>query len=229
MSTGPLGEVANDSNFFVAFTSTQGYGKAATKLIESLPVQWKGKYIQINQNTASKNYVVAEDGHITVNLIRNMHQFGNWIGVQYLIDNNVIPRDAWFLFLHDTCVCGQDTAMLVEQNIEELNETNENLSWLTQDALGYLCLIRNIGITYGAAIYKNKFNKKITNWKNAPEINPLNFKIRQHFPDNVAKEGHMEKIYSDKIIRKALYIESYDLTKYQYVSTNVVQSNPNHA
>jgi len=231
MPTGPLGEVANDSNFFVAFTTTKGYEKAAEQLIESLPPAWKGKYIQINQNAESKNYEVAEDGHITVNMGRNMYQFGNWVGTQYLIDNNVVPRDSWFLFLHDTCTCGPDTQLLVERSIAEMNATKNCISWLSRDALGYLCLVRNAGITYGAAIYNSKknINNRNKKWHKAESTSPLNFTVKQHFPDKVAIEGKTENVYSEKILRKALYIEGYDLTKYQYVSTILIQPNPNQA
>jgi hypothetical protein len=228
MPTGPLGEVANNSKFFVAFTTTAGYDIAASKLIESLPPAWQGKYIQINQNAAAKNYEVAEDGHIVVNMARNMYQFGNWVGTQYLIDNNVIPRDAWFLFLHDTCICGQDTQILVERSIAELEKSENSISWLTHDAVGYLCLVRNIGITYGSAIFNAKKYgnpKKNKNWHKAKSNSPLNFNLKQHFPDKVAIEGQACNFYSEKIIRKPLYIEGYDLTKYQYVSTVVIQEN----
>lgn len=233
MSTGPLGEVANNSNFFVAFTTTVGYEKAASQLIASLPPAWQGKYIQINQNAAAKNYDVAEDGHIVVNMGRNMYQFGNWIGVQYLIDNNVIPRDAWFLFLHDTCTCGTDTQILIERSITELNKTSNSIAWLTNDALGYLCLARNIGITYGAAIFNSKKHNSVKknnkNWHKAKVNSPLTFNVKQHFPDKSAIEGQSGPIYSDKIIRKAMYIEGYDLTKNMYVSTVIIQQNSNQA
>jgi hypothetical protein len=233
MPTGPLGEVANNSNFFVAFTTTAGYEKAASKLIESLPPAWQGKYIQINQNASAKNYEVAEDGHIVVNMARNMFQFGNWVGIQYLIDNNVIPRDAWFLFLHDTCICGVDTQVLVERSISELNKTTNSISWLTNDALGYLCLARNIGITYGAAFFNtknhNNAQKKRKNWHKAKLNSPLTFDVKQHFPDKPAIEGQSGPIYSDKIIRKPMYIEGYDLTKNIYLSTVIIQANSHQA
>jgi hypothetical protein len=231
MPNEPLGEVANDSNFFVVFTTTKGYEKAASQLIESLPAEWKGKYIQINQNTETKNYEVSKDGHIIVNMKRNMHQLGNWTGTQYLIDNNVVHRDAWFLFLHDTCVCGIDTQVLVERSIAELNQTNNNISWLSHDATGYLCLVRNSGVSYGATIYNTTENKysKNKNWHKAQSSSPLNFAVKQHFPDKFAIEGKSGNIYSENIIRKALYIEAYDLTKYQYAATILIQQNPGQA
>ena len=57
----------------------------------------------------------------------------------------------------------------------------------------------------------------------------MTFDVKQHFPDKPAIDGPSGPIYSDKIIRKPMYIEGYDLTKNIYVSTVIIQPHSTQA
>jgi len=76
-------------NFYVSITTIQKYKCALDYLLESLPNEWKTKYILVYQDEEEEIYKVCEDGHIEVKIKQNLSDYGNWVGVNILLQNNI--------------------------------------------------------------------------------------------------------------------------------------------
>jgi len=90
-------------SFYVSITTIKKYKVALDILLASLPEEWKNKYIIVYQDEPENGITVFEDGRIEVRITNNLSDYGNWVGMQMLIDANVVPKDTWFLFIHDKC------------------------------------------------------------------------------------------------------------------------------
>ena len=90
-------------DFYVSITTIKKYKSALDILINSLPIEWKDKYILVYQNENENDFKIFEDGHIEVYITNNLSDYGNFVGVNMLFNLNIIPQNSWILFIHDTC------------------------------------------------------------------------------------------------------------------------------
>jgi hypothetical protein len=71
--------------FYLSISTIKKYKVALDVLLESIPNEWKNKYILVYQNENENDYKIFEDGHIEVYIKNNLSDYGNWVGVNILL------------------------------------------------------------------------------------------------------------------------------------------------
>jgi hypothetical protein len=208
------------SNFYVSITTIQKYKEALDMLLESLPNEWRDKYILVYQAEEEESYEVFPDGHIEVKIKQNLSDYGNWVGVDILLKNNIVAQDAWFLFIHDTCKFLSDSVKSTNAVITRFGHRDIDILWLVDKGICNICLIRKNGIEYGANLYKNiDFMTKMETieyeWNRTNHIlSPKSFKVKQHFLDSLPIYYPARYVYSNANKREVLEVTSIDMEKY---------------
>jgi hypothetical protein len=217
-------------NFYISITTIVKYKVALDMLLASLPTEWKNKYILVYQNEETNSYEVFDDGHIEVKITNNLSDYGNWVGVNILLQNNIIPADSWFLFVHDTTTFQTNSAMNLEHIINEYALSNIDILWLSDRGQCNICLIRKNGIEYGYNLYKDikSFSKIETiqyEWDHWRELSPKSFKVIQIYINEPTKYIGQQDIYNTGNIRKILYYKPIDMYKF-YVDITYEHEHP---
>jgi hypothetical protein len=208
--------------FYLSITTIKKYKVALDMLLESLPNEWKNKYILVYQNEDENGSKVFEDGHIEVYIKNNLSDYGNWVGVNILLEKQIIPQDSWFLFIHDTCKFVNDnSAELTYKIIEEYNDSNIDILWLSNTGQCNICLIRKNAITYGNNLYKDinymtKMDTIAYEWNHTNVLSPKSFCVIQKFLDIPTKHLGQRFVYNNINNRDVLYYESINMEKYYY-------------
>lgn len=208
--------------FYLAISTIKKYKVALDMLLESLPNEWKNKYILVYQDENENDHKVFEDGHIEVYIKNNLSDYGNWVGVNMLLEKQIVPQDSWFLFIHDTCKFMNDnSAELTYKIIEEHNDSNIDILWLSNTGQCNICLIRKNGIIYGNNLYKdiNYMTKMETityEWNHNHNLSPKSFCVTQKFLDIPTKHWGQRFVYNNVNNRDVLYYESINMEKYYY-------------
>jgi len=211
------------ANFYVVIPTIKKYDKALEICINSLPNEWKNKYIVVYQNEHYDLYNVFEDGHIEVKIRNNLYELGTYVGVQLLFNERVIPEDSIFLFIHDTCKFidnGRYSVKMVYNIINSFLKYNE-IYWLAPFGQCNLCLIKKNAITHGNSIY-NKFlyitKKEAYSAELDPvyHLSPKTFPFSQYYDKRapITIDYNM-KIYSENN-RQGIIIQSINLIKFIY-------------
>ena len=65
-------------NFYLSITTIKKYKSALDVLINSLPDEWRHKYILVYQDEDENNYKIFEDGHIEVYIKNNLSDYGSF-------------------------------------------------------------------------------------------------------------------------------------------------------
>jgi hypothetical protein len=193
-------------------------------LIESLPKEWKNKYILIYQNEKREdhedNYHVFEDGHIEVYIRNNLSDYGHWVGINILLEKNIIPKDTWFLFIHDTCkFLNDNSSVLTYEIIKNHHETDIDILWLCSTGLCNICLIRRKGVTYGYDLYKDmeymsKMDTIKYEWNHNEKLSPKSWNVIQKYIDIPGKYLELRYVYNNINHRNVLLYESINMEKY---------------
>jgi hypothetical protein len=210
------------SNFYVSITTIQKYKPALDMLLESLPNEWRNKYILVYQAEEEESYKVFDDGHIEVKIKQNLSDYGNWVGVDILLKNNIVSQDAWFLFIHDTCKFLSDSEKCTNAIIDRFADTDIDILWLVRKGICNICLIRKNGIEYGANLYKNinymtKMETIDYEWNYTNNIlSPKTFKVKQHFLDSRPTYLAARYVYNYTNKREVLLFTSINMEKYFY-------------
>jgi hypothetical protein len=221
-------------NFFLSITTIKKYKSALEILIQSLPKEWKNKYILVYQNENENNYKIFEDGHIEVYITNNLSDYGNFVGINMLFELNIIPLDSWFLFIHDTCkFLGDNCVSLTYRLIEQLNNSDNSdidILWLCDSGQCNICLIRKNAILIGNRAYKDiKFMTKMETiqyeWKHDHCLSPKSFNVKQCFINIPTKYLGKRYVYNNINKRDCLLYESINMEKY-YFHTNVESEHP---
>ena len=208
-------------HFYVAITTIKKYKVALDLLLESLPEEWKNKYIIVYQAENNEGYSVHEDGHIEVTIQNNIHDYGNWLGINFLFEKDVIPKDSWFLFIHDTCMfIGDNSVKKTNDIIRKYHETDIDIVWLCNNGQCNLCLIRRNGIIEGNR-YKTlmTMNKEDTihyEWTHDHYFSPKSFNVPQKYIDIPTESLGKRYVYNITNQRDVLLYSSIDLEKYYY-------------
>ncbi len=209
------------NNFYVCITTIKKYESALKMVLESLPNEWRNKYILVFQKEANEEYKVFDDGHIEVKLKQNLHDYGNWVGIRLLIKNKIVPRNSWFLFVHDTCKFGLNTYECTEKIIKEYDEKKPDVIWLCNTGQCNICLIRAKAIKIGSHLYKpikemTKMDTIKYEWNHKHKLSPKSFKVDHVYYNMLAKHMGKRFVYNDANERDVLYYESIDMEKYYY-------------
>ena len=206
-------------NFYISITTIQKYKVALDMLLNSLPNEWKDKYILVYQNEHENGYEIFNDGHMEVYLKNNISDYGNWVGANILIINGIIPKDSYLLFIHDTCMfLGDSCVNLVNTLIETQIKENIDIYWMCNNGQCNICLISLLGIQYGYNVYKDiKYMTKMETigyeWAHWHQLSPKSFKVFQKFIDIPTQHLGKKHVYSD-VNRDILLYESINMQKY---------------
>ena len=214
----------NDIHFYVAITTIKKYKVALDMIINSLPSEWKNKYIIVYQDENIENYKIFDDGHIEVYISNNLSDYGNYVGINKLLDENVIPQDSWFLFVHDTCKFLNNSAKLTNEIVCRYNDTNIDIVWLSWNGQCNICLIRKNAITYGNNMYKDiKYMTKMETityeWYFNNRLSPKSFKVNQKFIKTSTIDLGKRYVYNTINNRNVLLYTEIDMEKYYYHTT----------
>jgi len=209
-------------SFYVSITTIQKYKAALDIMLASLPEEWKNKYIVVYQDEPVNEFTVFEDGHIEVKITNNLSDYGNWIGMQMLIDNNVVPKDTWFLFVHDTCkFVSNECSQKVKDIIAAHNELDVDILWLCHNGQCNICLIRRNGITHGNNVYKDitYMTKQETvdyEWQHNNPLSPKSFPVPQQFINIPTQHLGLRYVYNNLNARCVLLYSTIDMEKYYF-------------
>jgi len=210
------------TTFYVSITTIQKYKPALDMLLESLPNEWKNKYILVYQAEEEESYEVFEDGHIEVKIKQNLSDYGNWVGVDILLKNNILPQDAWFLFIHDTCKFFSESVNRTNNLLKRYADTDIDILWLVRKGVCNICLIRKNAIEYGANLYKNinymtKMETIDYEWNYTNNIlSPKTFKVKQEFLNLPPRYKNPQYVYNNTKKRHTLVVTAIDMEKYFY-------------
>lgn len=219
-------KVRNHMNPYIVITSLKGYEVARNVLLQSLPPGWEKRYILVYQKEAEDNCKVCEDGHIEVMLQRNIYEYGAWIGVKLLLDNNIIPQDSWFLFIHDTCKFSPNSKLLTDRIVKQYDRTNIDCIWLCLGGFNNICLIRRSAIYEGFKLYEHVHSMTKTDAIEA-ELNhtfylsPKRIHTRQLFLKFKNRIIGRTKVYGTHL-RDISHFASINLEKYIFNSVNAI-------
>ena len=218
------------SDFYICITTITGYDAALYNILDSIPKEFKNKYILVFQNEPDEGITIFEDGHFEVHIKHNLHDYGNWIGVHRLLEQELVPKNACFLFVHDTCKFGEKSYSLTSHisNVF-MKESDYDILWLCNNGQCNICLIKESAIHYGYNMYKNinsitKMQTVDWEWDYDNPCNPKTFELKHYYiPISNIKTGK-RKVYSD-VERTVLYYPSIDLEKY-YVDIKQESDHP---
>jgi hypothetical protein len=207
-------------NFFVSITTIRRYKQALDLLIESLPNEWKGKYILVYQDEQEEDFKIFEDGHIEVYMKNNIYDLANFIGANILFELNVIPKDSWILCLHDTCkFLGNNCVDLTYKIIEEYSATDIDILWLCKGGDSNICLVRRNAIKFGHSVYKKEIfmSKSVAieaEWIFNHYLSPKSFNVKQHFINTPTIYLGQRYVYNNENERGCILFESINMEKY---------------
>jgi hypothetical protein len=213
-------------NFFVSITTIRKYKVALDILLESLPNEWKNKYILVyqdeNMDEHLENYRVFEDGHIEVYIPNNLSDYGNWVGLNILLEKKVVPDDTWFLFIHDTCkFLNENSAELTYEIIKNHEDTDLDIIWLSNNGQCNISLMRKNSIIYGNNLYKDikymtKMETILYEWYHEELLSPKSFKVKQKYIQSNTKHLGKRYVYNNVNNRSVLLYESINMEKYYF-------------
>jgi len=208
-------------NFYVSITTIRKYKYALDVLLNSLPNEWKNKYILVYQDEEEKRFEIFDDGHIEVYIRNNLSDYGNWVGVNLLLEKNILPQDSWFLFIHDTCKFLNNSANLTHKIIKNHLNTSIDILWLCENGRCNICLTRRNAIKCGSDLYKNmiymtKMDTIKYEWQHKDKLSPKSFDVTQKFLRFSAKHLGKRYVYNNTNERDVLLYESINMEKYYY-------------
>lgn len=217
---------------YIVITTLKGYEKALNYILESVPIEWKPRVIIVYQKEPIRMYTICEDGHIEVRLQRNIYEYGAWIGVHMLIEKNVIHRDQWCLFVHDTCKFGPNSRRLVEEIVHHHDHTDIDCIWLCKHGLRNLCLLRRLAIYKGFKRYEDiqtmtKHEAIEGEMNHFSRLSPKSFPVRQLFLPYELYVKDKRYVYGTNL-RDVEQFDSIDLEKYVFPLFNVNMSHPHN-
>jgi hypothetical protein len=164
-----------------------------------------------------------------VTITNNLQDYGNWVGVNLLFENKVIPDDSWFLFVHDTCRFF-DSASPTNELLRKYDATDAQIVWLSHNGQCNICLIRKQGILQGNLFYKDLqyISKSLSidcEW-NKHHLSPKRIPVKQLFlPTHLDHRG-VQKIYGTND-RSILFYPDIRMEKYFiYVPAHLSHTHP---
>lgn len=190
-------------------------------LLTSLPEQWLNKYILIYQDEPENKYTVFDDGHIEVTIKNNLSDYGNWVGLNMLLEEGILPHNSWFLIIHDTCKFLENSAELTYKILAQYDHTNIDIIWLCFNGQCNLCIMRERAIHYGNNLYKDiQYMSKMQTieyeWNHRHPLSPKSHPLNHKFLDNLAPHQGKRFVYNNINQRDVLLYTSINMEKYFY-------------
>jgi hypothetical protein len=217
--------------FYVCITTIKKYKPALDMLLNSLPIDWKNKYILVYQNENENTFKIFEDGHIEVYITNNLSDYGNFVGINILLESNVIPEKSWFLFIHDTCkFMGSNCVDLTYNLIKQYYDSDIDILWLSNTGQCNICLTRKKAIEYGNNLYKDiQFMTKMETikyeWDHIHLLSPKSFNVKQLFINIPTQHLGKRYVYNNQNKRDVLLYKSINMEKY-YFHVNCESEHP---
>ena len=218
-------------SYYISITTIKKYKVALDMLIESLPIEWKNKYILVYQDEKENNFKIFEDGHIEVYIKNNISDYGNFIGLNMLLEANIVSHDSWFLLIHDTCKFLNNNCVELTNNlIEKFNPSNLDILWLCNNGQCNICLTRKKAIQFGNNLYKDimymsKMETISYEWNHNNKLSPKSFEVNQYFLNIPTKHLGKRYVYNNINKRDCLLYESINMEKY-YFHVNTESEHP---
>ena len=217
--------------FYISITTIKKYKPALDILIDSIPIEWKTKYILIYQNEKENSFKIFEDGRIEVYLTNNLSDYGSFVGINILLEANVIPQNSWFLFIHDTCkFLGSNCVELTYNLIKRYSNCDVDILWLCNTGQCNICLIRKNAIQFGNNLYKDiNFMTKMETikceWEHNYVLSPKSFNVKQFFINIPTQHFGKRYVYNNINKRDVLLYKSINMEKY-YFHTKIESDHP---
>jgi len=206
-------------NFYIAIPTIKNYKAALDMLLESIPREFIKRTIVIYQKEDENKYTICSDGRIEVCVKNNIYEYGSWVGVNLLLEQNIISKKAWFVFLHDTTKMGPETMNRLHVLYNKYAESDIDILWLSLRGQANLCLINSKGVIAGNEIYKNylimdKIEAIGGEW-NTNDISPKRLDVKQVYYPSLPIHIGSRAVYGD-IKREVVCFSAIDLEKYFY-------------
>ena len=206
---------------YVCITSIRTYAVALDAMLLSLPHEWRNKYIIVYQKEPYETHKIFLDGHIEVSIKQNLHDYGNYVGINLLIKKGIVEHDAWFLFVHDTCKFGKYSAVLANAIINNINMDNYDIIWLCDNGQCNLSFVRKNAVIYGCNIYDklvdiDKVDTIKYEWEHTNKFIPKSLHVNQYFIKIASEHKGKRFVYNNVNERDVLYYLSLDMEKYYY-------------
>jgi len=218
------GDVFN--KFYISIVCARGYEESLNKLLGSVPAHFKK--IIIYQKEDEVSHSIDESGTIIVKVKHNIYEYGHWIGLQYLFENNIIPSESKILMLHSTSMFTDDPTDKIKALLNEVAESN--IYYVNNNGSNNMAIIDKVGVETGYNVY----NKHLTMDKDYAvqlevdhnlEESPKAWKIKQKYhPSN--RDDHGKRIiYSNNVERMVSYFSSLNMEKYWATNKDGVSKN----
>ena len=203
---------------YIVFTSIRNkYELAVKKLVESIPDNTK--YIVVFQNEEREEHTVYDDGHIEISIKNNLYELGSYIGAYRLIELGLLPKDDWYLFIHDTCKLNTDSIKKAHNIIERYKTENPDIIWLSPNGQCNLCLVRFNAIKIGNDFLEpmltiDKMIAIDTEWGRT-NFSPKRYPVKQIYSDIKQKDiGKDVDVYNNGTKRIVTIYNSINMEKY---------------
>jgi hypothetical protein len=141
--------------YIVISTFGETYKPILNSLLETIP---KGLKIIIVHAKSEDNSYKINDDIIDVNITKNLYEYSAWIGVDFLIKQNVINPEDWYLFTHDTTLFTSQTKQMTETILNTIHRTPINFYSLIGGGFHNICLCRRDAITKIADLFSKYEN-----------------------------------------------------------------------
>jgi hypothetical protein len=208
------------SPFYVSIITHRNYGDAVKALLSTLPIEFKNKYILIYSQEQEYDIKNCEDGHIEVKIKNNIYDYGNWVGVSMLLENNIVPQNSWFLFIHDTCkFVHENSAIKINGIINSFDHTDIDIIWTSHNGISNYCLARRNGVKIGGARYHPiltmpKMEAISYEWNHGQYLSPKSIDVPQFYINCPVKCLGTRDVYNSGSIRTVLLHDSVGIEKY---------------
>ena len=148
----PLEETPSmDKTYIVIMETRANNSESLEGLIATIPKSYSD-YIVIRQGALKDTYQLFDDGHIEVDLKRDIKDYGYYVGVGMLIQAKVIPATAWYLLRHDTCTLQDKFKDKIETFMKDIS-WRVDIYWADRDGRCNISLQRRGAITHGANLF----------------------------------------------------------------------------
>jgi len=207
--------------FFVSITTIQKYKPALDVLLDSLPTEFRKKYILVYQNEDTNSWKVFDDGHIEVYIQNNIWDYGIFLGLHMLLEANIVPQHSWFLCIHDTCKFLDNCVELIYNLLETYKDSEYEIIWLSNTGQCNICFVRKPAIEIGNSRYKDirymtKMETIAYEWNHGLYLSPKSFPVKQLFVPNPSRHLGMRYVYNTIHNRCCLVYDSINMEKYYF-------------
>lgn len=196
----PMQETPSMDKTYIVIMET---GVKNSGLVATIPKSYSD-YILIRQGASRDTYKLFDDGHIEVDLERDIKDYGFYVGVGMLIQAKAIPSTAWYLLLHNTCALRDQFTEKVETIMRDIS-WRIDIYWADRDGRCNISLQRRGAITHGANLFlESKYFDPI-------HLSELESGTHALSPKNFPVEQRYCREPSQSIAASALYFESFDV------------------